>query len=74
MPPRFEGNPSLAWMRQMTAAHAGLLRKFTEFAFDESAEMRWQESQPTKADNIGVGPPTEKDLQNDLVEPPRNPF
>jgi hypothetical protein len=29
-----------------------LLRKFTELAFDESGEMRWQESRPTEADNM----------------------
>jgi hypothetical protein len=43
----------------MTAEHAGLLRKFTYLAFDESAEMRWQESQSTEADNIDVGLVTE---------------
>jgi len=29
--------------KNMIAAHSALLRKFTELAFDESAEMRWEE-------------------------------
>ena len=28
------------------AAHSDLLRKFTDLAFDEAAEARWQESRP----------------------------
>jgi hypothetical protein len=48
--------------------------KFTDLAFDEPAEMRWQESQPTEADNIDVGPATETDLQSDLMEASGNPF
>jgi hypothetical protein len=59
---------------KMTAAHSALLRKFTDLAFDESAEVRWQESQPTEADNIDVGPASETDLQNDLIETSSNPF
>lgn len=58
----------------MTAAHAALLRKFEELAFDESAEVRWQESRPTEADNIDVGPVKETDVRDDLVEPSGNPF
>ncbi len=52
----------------MSAAHAALLGKFTELAFDEAAETRWQESRPAEADNIDVGPATETDLQGDLME------
>jgi hypothetical protein len=59
---------------RMTAAHAALSRKFDELAFDESTEVRWQEAQPTEADNIDVGPATEPDLQNDLIESSGNPF
>jgi hypothetical protein len=59
---------------QMTAAHGALLRKFTDLAFDESAEVRWQESQPTEADNIEVGPVMATDLQADLIEASGNPF
>jgi hypothetical protein len=59
---------------KMTAAHSALLRKFTELAFDEAAEMRWQENQPAEPDNIDVGPRTEVDLQNKLWEEPENPF
>jgi hypothetical protein len=43
-------------------------------AFDEAAEARCQESRPTEADNIDVGPATETDLQSDLIEASRNPF
>jgi hypothetical protein len=43
-------------------------------AFDESAEMRWQEPRPTEADNMDMGPATEIDLQSDLVETSGNPF
>jgi len=59
---------------QMTAAHSTLLRKFTHLAFDESAEVRWQEAQTIEADNIDVGPVTESDSQTDLVEMSENPF
>jgi hypothetical protein len=59
---------------QMTAAGSALLRKFTDLAFDESAAVRWQESQPTEADNIDVGPVTAADLQADLGEASGNPF
>ena len=58
----------------MIAAHSALLGKFTELAFDEAAEMDWQESGPTEADNIDVGPATETDLQGDLTEASGNPF
>jgi hypothetical protein len=43
-------------------------------AFDEAAEMRWQESRPTEVDNMDVGTATETDLQSDLVEASGNPF
>jgi hypothetical protein len=59
---------------RMTAAHSALLRKFTDLAFDESAALRWQEAQTTEADNIDVGPATETDLQNELIEASENPF
>jgi hypothetical protein len=36
--------------------------------------MRWQESRPTKADNMDVGPAAETDLQSDLMEVPGNSF
>jgi len=58
----------------MTAAHSGLLRKFTELACDESAEMRWQESRPAEADNMDVGAATETDLRSDLMEALGNLF
>ena len=63
-----------AGKEKVTAAHGALLRKFTDLAFDESAEVRWQESQPTEADNFDVGPAPETDLQNDLIEASGNPF
>jgi len=58
----------------MIATQSGLLRKFTELAFDEAAEMRWQESRPAEADNIDVGPATETDFQGDLMETSGDPF
>ncbi len=58
----------------LIAAHPALLRKFTDLAFDEWAEMRWQESRPTEADNMDVGPVTETDLQSDLMEASGNPY
>jgi hypothetical protein len=58
----------------MIAAHSALLRKFTDWAFDEPAEMRWQESRPTEADNMDAGPATETDLQSELMEASGNPF
>jgi hypothetical protein len=64
------GSPS----PRIPVPHLPLLRKFTDLAFDESAEMRWRESQPTEADNMDVGPATETDLQSDLIEASRNPF
>ena len=63
-----------AGKKNMMAAHSGLLRKFTELAFDEAAEARWQESRPIEADNIDVGPATETDLQSDLMEASGDPF
>jgi hypothetical protein len=60
--------------KNMIAADSALLRKFMELAFDESAEMRWQESRPMEADNIDVGPAIETDLQSDLMEASANPF
>ncbi|HEX4119508.1 MAG TPA: hypothetical protein VH619_02675 [Verrucomicrobiae bacterium] len=60
--------------KKMNSAHSDLLRKFTELAFDESVAVRWQESQPTEADNIDVGPVTETESQNDLIESSGSPF
>ncbi len=56
------------------ASERRLLRKFTELAFDETAEMRWQESRPAEADNMDVGPATETDWQSNLMEASGNPF
>ena len=58
----------------MTASHSALLRKFTELAFDEAAEMRWEESGPAEADNMDAGPAIETDLQSDLIKAPGDPF
>ena len=60
--------------KQMVAVDAALLQKFTDLAFNESAEMRWQESQRAEADNIDVGPMTADDLQGELLETSENPF
>jgi len=61
-----------ATKKEMTAVRSALLRKFTELAFDETAAMRWQETQQPEADNIDVGPVTE--AENDLFETSENPF
>jgi hypothetical protein len=45
-----------------------------ELAFDEAAEIRWQEARLTEADNIDVGPLAETYYQNDLNESSMNPF
>jgi hypothetical protein len=37
--------------KKMTTAHSDVLRKFEEFAFNESAKVRWQQSQRTEAHN-----------------------
>ena len=58
----------------MITAHSALLRKFTELAFDEAAEARWEESRPMEADNIDVGPAREMDLQGDLIEAAGDPY
>ena len=60
--------------KKMMAVHSALLRKFSELAFDDMTEMRWQESQPAEADNIDFGPLTEMDLHGDLFESSGNPF
>jgi hypothetical protein len=58
----------------VTTTYSDLLRKLTDLAFDESAEVRWQESQRTEADNIDVEPVAETDSQNDFFESGENPF
>jgi hypothetical protein len=60
--------------KKMMAVNTMLLRKFTELACDDLAQMRWQESQPEEADNIDVGPLTADDLQGELLEVSDNPF
>ena len=60
--------------KKMQAVNALLLRKFTELAFDEITEARWQESRPAEADNIDVGPLTAEDLQTTLLESSDDPF
>jgi hypothetical protein len=60
--------------KKMTTAHSDLLRKFTDLAFDESAEVRWQESQRTEPDKTDGGPVAESGLQNELFESSGNPF
>ena len=59
---------------KLAAVHALLLRKFGELAFDDRAQVRWQESEAGEADNLDVGPVTADDLQEDLLERSENPF
>jgi len=63
-----------AGKKKMMAVHTALLRKFSELAFDDAAEMRWRESESAEADNIDVGPVTADDLQPALPESSENPF
>jgi hypothetical protein len=63
-----------AGKKKMTIAHSDLLRKFTGLAFDESAEVRWQESQQAAKDNTDAGLVAEGDLKHDLFEASGNPF
>jgi hypothetical protein len=52
-----------------------LLRKFTELAFDDKAQLRWQEHELSiQADNLDVGKLTAADLQIDLLPVSENPF
>jgi hypothetical protein len=60
--------------KKLAAVNSMLLRKFAELAFDDMAQMRWQESEQREADNIDVGPLTEADLQNELLAESDNPF
>ncbi len=60
--------------QKLAAVNAMLLRKFAELALDDRAQVRWQESEQQEADNIDVGPLTEADLQEDLLERAENPF
>jgi hypothetical protein len=63
-----------ATRKKMNTAQSDLLRKFTELAFNESAEARRQESQRTEADNIDVEPVTDSEVQCDWFDSSRNPF
>jgi hypothetical protein len=60
--------------KKMAAAHSDLLRRFTELAFDESAQSGRHESQRRGPGNIDVGQATEMDLQPDFFKFPGNPF
>jgi hypothetical protein len=63
-----------AMKKKMATVQSDLLRKFIDIVFDESAQVRWQESQRTGPDNLEVAPDTDRDLQNDLFESSRNLF
>jgi len=60
--------------KQMVAADAALLQKFSDLAFNEAADMRWRDSGRAEADNIDVGPLTDEDLQGTIFETLENPF
>jgi hypothetical protein len=59
---------------RMTAANAGLSRKFDELAFDESAAVRWQESMQMEEDNSVNSSEAVSDLRKDLFNPVTEPF
>jgi hypothetical protein len=63
-----------ATKKKLQSVNAMLLRKFTELAFDDMAEARWQESRPAEADNIDVGPLMAEDLQFTLLGSSDDPF
>jgi hypothetical protein len=58
--------------KKMATVHSDLLRKFTDIAFDESAQVRWEESQREKADDTGGEP--EVDLQSHFIGVGGNPI
>ena len=60
--------------QKLAAVNSMLLRKFAELAFDDRAQVRWQESAPGEADNLNVGPLTEADLTDELFATSENPF
>jgi hypothetical protein len=60
--------------KKMAAAHSDLLRKFTELAFEQSAQTRWQESQRADAEFIDVRPAAETKSQYDLFQSSENPL
>ncbi len=59
--------------RKMDTAHAGLLRKFGEMAFDESAQARFQEFARTKANDVEV-PVLQSKCEIDLFEAAKGPL
>jgi hypothetical protein len=61
-----------AGKKKMKMAYSDLLRKFTHMAFDESAEMRWQESERMES-NGNEAFTDESDFQWDLKSE-RHPF
>jgi hypothetical protein len=63
-----------AGKKKMRMAHSDLLRKFTDLAFDEVAEARWEASRRNEADNIDVESVEETAVQDDLIEASENPF
>lgn len=63
-----------AMKKKMATVQSDLLRKFTDIAFDESAQVRWRESQRGEAENVVEMHRTEKDLQNELFESAENRF
>jgi hypothetical protein len=54
----------------MNTAYSDLQRKFTELAFDESAEMRRSESNRAETEIVHTVPVTEPALQIDLFKVP----
>ena len=61
-----------AMKKKMATVQSDLLGKFTDIAFDESAQVWWQESQRGRAENISARSEVETNLQNDLSGSARN--
>jgi hypothetical protein len=60
--------------KKMNTAQSDLSRKFTELAFDKSADVRWEESGRSEADSVELDSEAASGLQKDLFESPGEPF
>ncbi|HUD82875.1 MAG TPA: hypothetical protein VMQ67_05205, partial [Candidatus Saccharimonadales bacterium] len=60
--------------KELATVQSDLLRKFTDIAFDESEEARWNEFERAKAKDDYGTPGAKAYQQNDLFETSENPF
>ena len=52
--------------KKMVTAQSDLMRKFDEFAFDEVAKSRWQESKRAELESLGTVRRMGEDFQKQL--------